>query len=473
MRNKLKMPGGLTDDQFYNNPRQSTRSRNWLESPWNVVTAFLNYNPSEKSTLSVKTSYLFSKRALVWRNEDGGPEADDVIDPATNQFVPREVGKEAMNNFTTEIRFSQKYNLFNNESTLAAGLRHSSAWFKRQGGGEGTTGSDFNLNITGDWGYDLNFTTTNFAPFVENIFKISERFSVTPGFRLEYLKSNIKGKKDADGEIQNVDESKTRTFALFGIGTEYKTSKNTNVYANISQAYRPVDYSQLEPFGVTSKIDPNMKDSSGFNSDLGFRGTVGNYLNFDFGIFYMAYNNRIGVLVGEYPITGYSYSIRKNIANSVHKGIESYIEFNILKFLDNKSIYGLSIFNSFGFTDAQYTTGEFKGKRVEAATKAINRIGLIFGTSHFSTTFQTNYTGDSFGDASNVIKSTDPLAGYIPSYTVLDLSSQYRFEHVSLKFGINNIADKQYFTRRTDEYPGPGIIPAVGRSFYAGITAKF
>ena len=473
LRNKLKMPGGLTDDQFNADPTQSTRARNWLESPWNVVTAFLNYNPTDRSTLSFKTSYLFSNRALVWRNEDGGPEAVDAIDPSTNQFVPREVGKEDMKNTTTEVRYAQKYDLFSNESTLAAGVRHSSAWFKRQGGGEGTTLSDFDLSISGDWGYNLDFTTTNFAPFVENIFKISDKISITPGFRFEYLKSTIKGKKDADGEIQNVNESKTRTFALFGVGTEIKTSKNTNVYGNISQAYRPVDYGQLEPFGVTSTIDPNMKDSNGFNSDLGFRGTVSNYLNFDFGLFYMAYNNRIGVVVGEYPISGYSYAIRKNIANSVHKGIESYIEFNLLKFLNSKSEYGLSIFNSFGYTDAQYTTGEFKGKRVEAATKIINRAGLILGTKNFSSTLQVNYTGDAFGDASNVYASTDPLAGYIPAYTVLDFSSQYRFEHVSFKFGINNIANKNYFTRRTDEYPGPGIIPAVGRSLYLGLTAKF
>lgn len=473
LRNKLKMPGGLTDDQFYANPQQSTRGRNWLESPWNVVTAFVNYNPSKKSTLGFKTSYLFSNRALVWRNEDGGPEAEDGIDVTTNQFVPREVGKEAMKNATTEIRYSQKYTLFNQESTLAAGLRHSLAWFTRQGGGEGTTASDFDLSIQGDWGYNLDFTTTNLAPFVENIFKISDRFSITPGFRLEYLKSTIKGKKDSDGEIQTVNEAKTRTFALFGIGTEFKTSKNTNIYANISQAYRPVDYSQLEPFGVTSKIDPNMKDSNGFNSDLGFRGTVSNYLNFDFGAFYMAYNNRIGVLVGEYPLSGYTYAIRKNIANSVHKGIETYIEFNILKFADSKSTHGLSIFNSFGYTDAQYTTGEFKGKRVETAVKVINRVGLIFGSKNFSSTFQVNYTGDAFGDASNAKVSSDPLAGYIPAYTVLDFSAHYRFEHISFKFGVNNIANKNYFTRRTDEYPGPGIIPAVGRSFYCGLTAKF
>jgi Fe(3+) dicitrate transport protein len=49
------------------------------------------------------------------------------------------------------------------------------------------------------------------------------------------------------------------------------------------------------------------------------------------------------------------------------------------------------------------------------------------------------------------------------------LSATYRIKNYSLKFGINNLLDKAYFTRRTDEYPGPGIIPAVGRSFYAGV----
>ena len=87
--------------------------------------------------------------------------------------------------------------------------------------------------------------------------------------------------------------------------------------------------------------------------------------------------------------------------------------------------------------------------------------------------FQVNYVGDAFGDATNIEISDDPIAGYIPAYTVLDWSGSYNFGKYALKFGANNLADKQYFTRRTDEYPGPGIIPAVGRSFYLGFTAKF
>ena len=81
--------------------------------------------------------------------------------------------------------------------------------------------------------------------------------------------------------------------------------------------------------------------------------------------------------------------------------------------------------------------------------------------------------GDAYGDATNAKLSDDPVAGYIPAYTVLDFSAAYRIKNYSLKAGVNNIMDKAYFTRRTDEYPGPGIIPSVGRSFYIGIAAKF
>jgi Fe(3+) dicitrate transport protein len=378
-----------------------------------------------------------------------------------------------MNNATTEIRYSQNYTLGNQKSIFATGICQSYAWFKRQGGGEGTTKSDFDISISGDWGYDLDFTTSNIAPFAENIFKITKNLTITPGFRFEYLKSTAKGKKVVNGDILISNESRTRIFALFGIGTEWKPNRNTSVYGNFSQAFRPIDYSQLEPFGIVSKIDKNLKDSKGFNADLGFRGTIRNFLNFDIGGFYMAYNQRIGVTLDVYPKTGDYISVRKNIANSIHKGIESYVEFNVLKYLNQKSDYGLSIFNSYAYIDAQYTTGDFKGKRVEAAAKIINRVGLIFNTQKLSTTFQANYVGDAFGDASNVVISDDPIAGYIPAYTVLDWSGSYNFGKFALKFGANNLADKQYFTRRTDEYPGPGIIPAVGRSFYLGITAKF
>jgi Fe(3+) dicitrate transport protein len=469
LRNRIKMPGGLTDSMFQANARSSFRSRNWLKSPWNILLAYANYTLSPGTSFSLKTSFLFSNRALVWRNEDGGAGALDEINPATGEYVNREVENENMHSTTTELRLLHNYILGKLDNTLAGGVRYANAWFKRQGGGEGTTGSDFNLSVIGNYEYDLYFTTTNIAPFIENIFRLNNRLTVTPGFRLEYLKSTGKGYTGDSIKILT-NENRKRYIPLFGIGSEYKASANTNIYANISQAYRPIDYSQITAFGITSKIDPKLKDANGFNADLGYRGTVKNYLNFDVGVFYLSYNKRIGVVLIN-PGDLNEYTLRTNIANSIHKGIESYIEFNILKYLDKNSNKGISIFNSLALIDATYTGGEFKGNRVETSDKYINRVGVTYSDKKLSGTLQMNNVGDAFGDATNVRISADPVAGYIPAYTVFDASATYRINKFSLKGGINNISDKAYFTRRTDEYPGPGIIPANGRSFYVGISA--
>ncbi len=472
LRNKIKMPGGLTDSMFQANSRASFRSRNWLKSPWNIVSGYADYIISPQTSLSIKTSLLFSSRALVWRNEDGGAGALDEIEPSTGKYVAREVENENMHNTSAELRLLHNYRLGKTDNTLAGGVRYAYAWFKRQGGGEGTANTDFDLSVEGDYEYDLDFTTTNIAPFIENIFRISNRFSVTPGFRLEYLKSTGKGYKEEESDKIVTNENRKRYFPLFGLGAEYKATSNSNLYSNISQAYRPIDYSQLTAFGITSEIDPNLKDASGFNADLGYRGTLKNYLNFDIGLFYLAYNKRIGtVLINQGSEN--EYTLRTNVANSIHKGLESYVEFNLLKYLNNTSDKGLSIFNSLALTDAKYSSGKYKGNRVEASAKYINRLGFTYSDKKLSCTFQMNNVGDAFGDATNIRVSDNPVGGHIPAYTVLDLSATYRINRYSAKAGINNITDKGYFTQRTDEYPGPGIIPSNGRSFYAGISAKF
>jgi Fe(3+) dicitrate transport protein len=472
LRNNIKMPGGLTDSMFKANPRTSFRSRNWLKSPWNIVSGYLNYNIAPQTFLSIKSSLMFSNRSLVWRNEDGGAAALDEKDPLTGEYVHREVESEDMNNATTEVRLTHDYNIGKMKNTLGGGIRYTYGWFKKQSGGEGTTGSDFDLSITGEYEKDIDFTTINLAPFLENIFQVNDQLSITPGFRFEYLKSTSDGYKETDEGRLNTNEDRKRYMPLFGLGLQYKTTAYTNAYANISQAYRPISYSELTPIGVTSKIDQNLKDAKGFNADLGYRGTVKNYLNFDIGLFYIAYDNRIGTVLMN-PGSSNQYTLRTNVANSVHKGLESYVEFNLLKYLNSHSKKGLNIFNSLALINAEYTSGEFKGNRVETAAKYINRIGVTYYDNRLSATFEMSNNGDAYGDATNAKISSDPVAGYIPAYTVLDASFTYRLKSFSLKAGMNNIADKKYFTLRADEYPGPGIIPSIGRNFYVGVSTKF
>ena len=483
LRNRIQMPGGLTDAQFEQDSRQSTRARNWLRSPWNVLTLSADYRLSDRTLVTFKTSGNLSSRALVWRNEDGGPAVPDTIDRATNEFVPREVQQERFRSLTNELRLRHDYRLLGLDNTFAAGVRYFTGAMHRQGGGPGSTQSGFDLGLYGGpYEYDLQFQTQNLAPFAETVLRFGDKFSLTPGFRFEYLRSTAQGYVEDEGDLLTTNDARSRTFALFGVGAQAQASATTTLYANISQAYRPIDYSSLTPFGVTSKIDPNLRHSRGYNADLGYRGTVGEWLSFDVGGFFLKYNSRIGLVSRLDAATGEAYALRTNVADSEHKGAETYVEISPLKALATASRHRLSVFNSLAYVDARYVSGEFRGRQVEYAPKAIERVGLTYGYAAFSVTGQYSYTGRSFGDANNSVARPDfsaeeaneyALVGEVPAYAVWDVSATYRFRNLDLKAGVNNLTDARYFTRRTDEYPGPGIIPSIGRSFYVTLAAKF
>ena len=415
----------------------------------------------------------------MWRNEDGGPEAPDNIIDSLGSYVPREVEHEYFKSSTTEVRLLSNYNIANHEQTLAAGVRIFDGWMKRQEGGTGSTGIDANFtNYNPDNAYDndLDFTTLNIAPFIENTFHIGNSLSITPGFRFEYIKSTATGHvTDDDGNIIPVNESKPRNIPLAGIAFQYKTSGTTNIYANITQAYTPISYSFLYPLGldINAAIDPKLKDVNGYNADLGWRGNIKTWFTFDVSGFFMAHNNNIAI---ETITSGTDTSYYEtNVGNAYHIGIESYEELNIVKlFTKHSRIGSISFFNSFSYDHATYVTGIFKGNQAEYAPKTIERFGITYALKGFSTTFLFSNTAKSFSDANNTtIESADAEVGVIPAYTIMDWSASLRIKNYNIKAGVNNLADAHYFTFRTIEYPGPGIIPSIGRTFYIGFGARF
>jgi Fe(3+) dicitrate transport protein len=476
LRNRIHMAGGLDDAEFDQNPDQSVRARNWLKSPWNIGALTGLWNISDKTLLSFKSALNISARDLVWRNEDGGIQTLDTINPATNSYSPREVEHEGFTSVTTEVRVLTHYNILGVEQTLAVGIRYFQGYMSRQEGGPGSTGSDFNLNLYGgNYANNLNFSTINIAPFVENTFHIGKIVSITPGFRFEYIESTAKGyiTDPNTSAIVNVDLRQYWEIPLAGCGIQIKTTPTTTVYANFSQCYEPTNYSNLTPLGSTSVIDPNLKDVSGFNSDLGWRGNISNILNFDVGAFYMPFNKEIGIETLNNS-QGNPYTYVTNVGNALHTGLETYVEVNPFKNSSKYKGWGrISVFNSYSFDHSYYTSGPFKGNVEEMAPLNIERAGLNYGYKIFSTTFIFSYSSKSFADANNTVYSPDATVGIIPAYWVLDWSSSFHIKNYNIKLGISNLTGTKYFNLRTDEYPGPGIIPAPPRSIYIGFGAKF
>lgn len=470
LRNRIHMPGGLDNEQFNTDSKQSTRARNWLGSPWNIAALTLDAKLSSSTQLSSKLSYMFSQRYLVWRNEDGGPSATDDIDPTTNQFVPREVEREHFTNVTDETRLRTTYSLFGHMHTFATGFRVFAGTLHRQEGGPGTTGSDFDMSLTDSWETDVKFDNTNVAGFVENVFRFSNRFSITPGFRVEYLHSTARGYTDT---AFNADP-RNRTFALAGIGAQYHTTSSTTLYANITQAYRPIEYSFLTPFASLTRIDPNIKDPKGYNADIAWRGNLGRVIDFDIGAYYLAYHDRIGLVSGVDSL-GAPFTERTNVANSVHKGTETYVDFRPLALVGAPESWGsLGLFDALGYTHARYTSGDYAGNTVEYAPSVINRAGITYELNRLSSTVQWSAISRQFGDANNTVAGYDATVGVIPAYQIVDLSAKLRMNAKTfVGAGVNNLNNLHYFTYRTSEYPGPGIIPGVGRSYYVTFSTGF
>ncbi len=467
LRNRIHMPGGLSNEQFQAGAQQSFRARNWLTSPWNVTAGTLVWTPSRSTRLESVTSFLASGRSLVWRNEDGGPGAADDLDPATNSHVNREVEAEAFRNVTEELRLRTDYEIFGVPSTLAVGARWFEGRMHRQGGGEGTTGSDLDLSLVpgAEYEYDIRFGTRNLAGWVENAFRVGTRLSVAPGLRLEYLRSTAAGYTDSPFPSQ----TKTRTVPLAGLGATWLANATTTIYANASQAYRPLDYSAITPIGSVSRIDPRMRDAKGLSIDLGWRGTAADdRVRFDVGVFRLGYNDRVGLRT-RLDASGV-FTERTNVANSIHQGLESYLEATPIAAPNGAGT--LTVFNSLALTDAHYASGDVQGNRVEYAPRVVERVGLTLARGRFSSTFLTSHTSEAFGDADNTVSSTDAVVGMIPAYTVLDLSGSLNLERGwRIQGGVNNLTARRYFTRRTDEYPGPGILPSLGRGAY--VTLRF
>ena len=115
-----------------------------------------------------------------------------------------------------------------------------------------------------------------------------------------------------------------------------------------------------------------------------------------------------------------------------------------------------------------------KEKKVENAPRNIFRGGLTAGYKSFLITGQLSSVGETFSDANNtVLPTANAQNGLIPAYMVTDLSATYKFsKHLNIKAGINNLTDERYFTRRAGGYPGPGALPADGRTFFISLGAK-
>lgn len=488
-----KQAGGLTDAQFRESPRLSTRDRNWFEVDWKLYSLKLEHRIDTGSVLSLNVFGLDAERnAIGYRGDpirlNTNPITDlDERNTDGSYRSPRDLIVGCFNNWGVESKYLQTYKW----GTAVVGAKYFQAYnTSTQGAGSSGVGADFSFASQQFPDYPnqskFKFPNRNLALFGEHIFKISDRFTITPGARFEHIVTESKGDynvvvfDNAGNPISNRRLSDNRilprSFMLLGVGTSYKPHRFMEVYGNLSQNYRSVTFSDIRTVNPSFIIDPDITDEKGWTFDLGARGRLDNQLSYDVGLYSMLYDNRIGII-----LDNRANRVRKNIGTALIYGLESYAEWNIHKSINAESVdHKLTLFVNGACTGSQYIDSEennVKGRSVEFIPMFNLKTGLKLGYKNLLSSLQFTYLSDQYTDAENsdvppAGDSRSGIIGKIPAYSIVDLSFTYALKQFSIDAGVLNLLDKSYFTRRATGYPGPGIIPSEGRSFYITLGYK-
>ncbi|NUY82048.1 TonB-dependent receptor [Flavobacterium sp. MAH-1] len=478
-----QQPGGLTDLMFNQDPEQSNRARNWFDVHWNLFAFQLKHKFSSNDNFSLQLFGLDAQRQAVGYRQNR-VSADDV--PGSNRDLIS--GKFA--NWGAEARYLRKYKIGSQNNALLLGAKYYQA-HNREFQGAGSTGSGPDFELADDAMTQYTYPNLNLAIFGENVFRISDKFSITPGFRYESIRTKANGfyrnvLYDLAGNVildETINEKidKKREIFLFGIGMAHKMDNGFELYGNVSRNYRSVTYNDIRTSTPGLAIDPGIDDEKGYTSDVGIRGKFNDKISLDASVFALYYGEKIGEYLAENP-NGAAGLVRyrTNVGNALTYGFEAMVDWKLDRTFFDSPDFSWNVFANGALTGSEYLdsdAGNIEGNKVEFVPLVNVKTGTGVGYRNVLATIQLTYYSDQFTDASN--SKSDPndntygVFGQIPSYYVADLGLSYKWRNWKLESGINNFTNNNYFTRRATGYPGPGIIPSETRTFYVTLEVVF
>ncbi len=475
-RYRYQQPGPLTDAMFAADPRQSTRARNWYSPDILVPSLTLTWNPATSTRATLLASGVFGSRSSV---AFGGFANQPDTASAAGVYAARQVDVDRYDSRLIEVRLMHAFVGSSRPTTLFAGVALTDNDLWRRQRGTGSRGSDYSLALQSGSTFqrDLHYLTGNVAAFSELEVRLSPRWYIVPGARIEHGTTRMRGTLayyDAADTPRNV----RHDFPLFGVRSAFKFGNGGEWYSGFSQAYRPQILKDLLPENATERTDRSIRDARGWTIESGVRHGFGNGASFDAGVFAMRYANRFGLLTLA-DSTGAPYTYKTNVGATLTRGVETRVG------LPLGVTHGTAwrAFTAASYMHARYVTGSFvgggrnisvSGNEVESAPHWIVRAGLSASAQRFSGTAQWSFVSRTFADALNtVLPSANGATGVVPSYALIDVHGSVSLSQaLRLTGGVSNLLDRAYFTKRPQFYPGPGVWPSDGRGVYLSLGVR-
>ena len=450
---------GLTADMIarYDDDRfQSTRQHDRLRIERYMPTIRINHKISSDTSSQVTMWSGFLRRYSRRQAQGTAPSFGGIANGTTNDIVVQQFA-----NYGFDSRVSHDWKLGAQDSTLTAGVLFNgieSPFVQQKGESVDSEAGAIQKK--------LNRRTFANSLFVENLFRITDDFRVTPGLRLESIYQDISETKNlaATPEVGLRSDSNYNLVPLLGLGMAYSLTSASEAYANLSQGYRPITYSDAIPLSVGDTISRDLDPTKVSTYEAGLRGRPESWLNFDTSVFMIDFSDQVGRVGTEI----------QNVGNSRHYGWDMSTSLGLSSLVDDlrgsDSDYAnrlgeFSLYGNVSLLQADFTKGPVDGKTPQYAPKYMVRSGVIHTRKNLKLQFLGSFVGNHFGDDSNSDERQ------IPSYKVWDLLAEVPVvdTNASVVAGVNNIFDEDYFSR----VRSTGIEAANPRNFYAGINIKF
>jgi len=514
-------PGKLSLAQFQNDQNFSTTpyNENWVDR----YTGVLRYEVEFGGGWLMQAKGWYTHQDIDSRSANNlGPATALVptVFPTSTTF-----GYEEFNNGGLDLRFRKKWGegtMFKGSALTFGGVvYHGEAPFSRYTLTNANTGANFL--------YAPRDTTSSAIPllqdrtadyqafFIEDLIRIGS-FHIVPSFRLDH--ENVEVDSTFAPWLPNptvtppitattgpASISADHLIPLWGIGLGNDFGKGNETYFSATTGWRPTRFFDIA--GTSRTIQPGQPIPDPFHSldiELGIHGTPIKGLWYDFGLFWMEFENRTeSVNVGGSSTLFFV----QNTGNTRHRGIEAEFSYDLLApfqteitpasvTTDSKASskdvsvapppshpIQLIVFSNFQYLDAEFTesallvpgtTRTFVGNTPNYAPDFIWKGGITFQREKcFRFTFSGVHVSEQFWADNNL---GNPATGgpllvpaVIPSYTVFNFSSEfYLTKNVRLIAGVSNIADEQYYSR---VFLNGLIDPAPRRTGYAGVSVEF
>lgn len=451
------MPGGLTAQQYKDNPFQSVRRFDQFEGRRQDM-SFKYRHQEDNSQFELLTYFTKSFRSSDIGSTGAGANA------GLSRF------SAAPRNYTTyaiEPTYSQLFRFWDMAHEVTVGYRYLNETSDEKGYRSGwydpsTTYSAPDSRAT--YYQHSSGGSEAHAAYIDDAMNFGN-WTVTPGLRYESIKTHV------DDGFLNISREKQYSEPLPSVNVMYHLTDSWKLFANANTSFGSLQYFQLTRGGSGGQPAPGLEPEKAKTYEIGthYDDTV---VKAELTAFYIDFDNQLQYINNTIGWT--------SLGATKHKGVELALSYDLSEL--SHTLDGASVYSSYTYTKATSVNGEFAGKDLPFYSRQVFTVGTryevgnwVWNVDGFAQSKQRSPGSADSGNGYITDESADGQYGDIMGYMTWNARGQYdfgpRWSHLTVGAGIKNLFDERYFTRSTDNNSGKYV--GEPRTYFMQASIKF